>query len=741
MKRPLVLVSVLLAAVIAVCFGLFPDDTDPFLKNRKMERYRDSLITVRGTVKSYEEKDGYAVLFIKNTLFAAKESGGNVCYRLHVVRVTLKKTAADYGIHCRAGQKVLVRGILRAPAEPSNPGQFSEAFHDRIHHISWRMKKGEILEGGEQYSAVREAAAALRRKLYRRLCTVYPEDTRDVLGAVLLGRKEDLSSETSVKYESGGVSHMLVISSLHLSILGAAVFGTLRKCRCSLKGSILAGGSVLVFFVILTGCSLSALRAVIVYLFSMGAKWTGRTYDRRNAAAFAAILMLLSDPFYLFYSSFQLSFAAAVLCILSENKGKIAGCVIIQFGMMPLIAWHFFEIPLFGVPLNLILLPFLPAILVTGAAGLLFGGYSVLPAVYAVRLYDRILSLLQRAPDSFLLFGKWKIPFRAVWITGRPGIVRIICYYAVFALFLYLLFLFQNTAGKLRAYLLLPVLFFVIGLRTAGQAEITFLDVGQGDGICVESPHGSAMLVDGGSSDVFGVGKYRILPFIKYCGVRDVEILAVTHADEDHMNGMLQILEMMADHTTALRARYLVLPEVRAPLSEEDSYIALENAAEKAGLTVIKVRRGDSFSFDGMEVDILGPDEKNQQTAADANAQCIVMAVRYGQFDTLLTGDAEGEGEEKLLCALKERPSQYELLKVAHHGSKYSTSGELLDMVNPEISIISAGVNNRYGHPHRETLERLRACGTAVYATSDSGAITVKTDGERFTVRTWNSHE
>ncbi|MBE5996501.1 MAG: DNA internalization-related competence protein ComEC/Rec2 [Lachnospiraceae bacterium] len=739
MKRPLVLVSVLLAAVIAVCFGLFPDSADPFLKNRKMEGYRDSLITVRGTVKSYEEKDGYAVLLIKNTLFSSEESGKKVTYRLHGVRVTLKKPAAEYGIPCRAGQTVLVRGVLHASAEPSDPGQFNEALHDRIHHISWRMKKGEILAGGEEYSALSEAAAVLRRKLYRRLCQVYPEDTREVLGAVLLGRKEELSSETSVKYESGGVSHMLVISSLHLSILSAAVFGILRKCRCSLKGSILAGGSVLVFFVILTGCSLSALRAVIVYLFSMGAKWTGRTYDRRNAAAFAAILMLLSDPFYLFYSSFQLSFAAAVLCIFSENKGKTAGCVIIQFGMMPLIAWHFFEIPLFGVPINLILLPFLPAILITGAAGLLFGGYSVLPAVYAVRLYDRILSLLQRAPDSFLLFGKRKIPFRAVWITGRPGIVRILCYYAVFALFLYLLFLFQNTAGKLSAYLLLPVLLLVIGVRPAGQAKITFLDVGQGDGICVESPHGSAMLVDGGSSDVFGVGQYRILPFIKYCGIGELEVLAVTHADEDHMNGILAILEMMADRTTALRAKYLILPEVMEPLSREEEYIALEKAAEKAGLTVLKVRRGDSFFFDGMEVEILGPEEKDRQTEADANAQCIVMAVRYGQFDALLTGDAEGEGEEKLLGALKEQPSGYEVLKVAHHGSKYSTPGELLDIVCPEISIISAGKNNRYGHPHEETLARLRACGTAVYATAESGAVTVKTDGRHFSVRTWNS--
>ena len=718
-------------AVIAVCGSLFPENAERSLKKKPWSRYIGSVITAQGTVRSYEEKDGYAVLLLRDAIFEAGQHGEPVLSRLHTVRV-IAETPPEA---CRVGQTVLVRGMLRASEGPSNPGQFDEALYDRIRHISCRMSRAQILWRSTRWSIPGEMIASFRRALYRRLCEVYPEDTREVLGAVLLGRKELLSEETSSKYESAGVSHMLVISSLHLSILGTLVFRSLRKGGSSLRGAIFAGGGVLLFFAALTGGSLSSFRALIVYGFNMFAKWTGRTCDRKNAAAFACLVILLSDPYYLFYSSFQLSFAAAVLCILAENKGRTASCVILQFGMMPLIAWHFFEIPLLGVPANLLMLPLLPLLLVTGAAGLLFGGAAAYPAVICVRLYDRILSLIRDVPDSAVLFGKWKIPLRAVLITGRPHAVRMLLYYALFGLFLLALHHFRNRARKLWTYLLLPLMLLILGIRIPGGMRITFLDVGQGDGICVESPHGTAMLVDGGSSTVQRAGTYRILPFIKYRGIRRLDVIAVTHADTDHMNGVLEILEKMAEGTTSLRAEYLLLPDVTEPLSKEEEYLALEEAARRAGVSVLKVRRGDSFSFDGVEVRILGPENRQEQEETDANAQCIVMEVRYGRFDALLTGDTEGEGEKELLRQMEEENRTYEILKVAHHGSRYSTPQELLTLIRPEVSVISAGRNNLYGHPHAETMGRLRKCGTTVYITAASGAVTVTTDGSRYSVK------
>ena len=740
MKRPLVLVCVLLAAVIAVCFGFFPGNADLFKKNEDLNRYLGTVITAEGTVKSYEEKNGYAVLVMRRTFFSVRENGKEVRYSLHTVRTALdpgKGAGNGTPVYCRAGETVKVRGRLTASAFPSNPGQFDEAKYDRLHHISCRIKSAVLLFQNGKQSVLPETAAVLRRFLFERLCEVYPDDTEEVLGAMLLGRKENLSYSLSRRYESGGISHMLVISSLHLSILSSLVYGTLRKCGCSVKGSAIAGGGVLLCFVCLTGCSVSSLRAVIFYLASMGARTAGRTYDRLNAAALAAILILAADPYFLFHSSFQLSFAAALLCMLSEKKGKTAGCVIIQFGMMPLAAWHFFEIPVLGVPVNLLLLPLLPVILITGAAGLVLGGKCVFPAVWCVRLYDRILGLIAESPDHLRIFGKWEIPFPTVFITGRPGIVMIAGYYVLFALFLYFLYRFRNRAKKILAYLFLPAMLLVLGLRIPGKMSVTFLDVGQGDGIVAESPNGRSILIDGGSSSVRDVGTYRILPFLKYSGIQRLDVIAVTHADSDHMNGVMEILALIAGHETALRAKYLLLPNAAEVLMEEEGYLSVETAARQAGLEVIKVKRGDSFCLDGMEVRILGPEPSAGQPEADANAQCIVMALKYGRLDVLLTGDVSGEGEEALTELVQREAHQYEILKVSHHGSKYSTPQAFLSAVSPAVSVISAGTGNRYGHPHKETMDRLAECGTAVFRTSRSGAVTVRTDGSSCTVETF----
>ncbi len=811
MKRPLVLISILLAAVIAAGNFLFPGNTDIFTGNEILASLRDKEIVAYGTVKSCEVRDGYSVLVFKkawtqfsgviladsetvteakaesdakaekgaeqanwrendagapaekepermtwceNDAGALPEKGAaRTTWREHDAsgkRISLRTVRAILPGEAlyKVGQYVCVRGVLRSAERASNPGQSDQAFYDRMQHISCRMSQAEVIRAGVWYSVPGEAMASLKRALLRRLREVYPDDVEDVLAAMLLGRKDLLTDESSFLYEAGGAAHMLVVSSLHLSILSMGIYSLLRKLRCPRKAASIYAGVVLIFYVILAGCSISALRAVLIYAASVIANLTGRTFDRKNALAFAAIVLLVSDPYYLFYSSFQLSFFAGALCIAAEEKGKINSGILLQFGIMPLTAWHFYEIPLLGVPVNLLLLPFLPAILITGAVGLIFGGPAVWPAVLLVRGYHRLLSLLRYAPGETVLFGRLRIPDRivlmkriripvgTVLVTGRPCAVGLAVFGLLFSAFFIWRRIFRNRVQNLAAYILLPFMIAALAFRPGRELKMTFLDVGQGDAIFADSPSGT-MLVDGGSSTVRSVGEYRILPFIKYSGAGKIDVIAATHADTDHISGILEYLTMAAERRTAVRAGTLLLPEVPESLEKEEGYQTLLEAAKQAGVEVRIVKCGDSFSIGEMKVTVLGPKPASEQREADANAQSMVLSVKYGNFDVLLTGDTSGEGESLITEQIRKEDKTFEVLKVAHHGSRFSTDSGFLAAARPDIAVISSGKNNSYGHPHEETLLRLGEADAQIYRTDSMGAVTVRSDGKQYSVGTF----
>ena len=716
MKRPLILVFLLFAAVCAAGFSLYRETGPENGSDGTVLTREGQVRTVSGVVVSFEERDGYALLILKKASVRLADRE----VRIGRIRATLDKASPLL----RAGQPVTIRGKLRRSAKPSNPGQFSEEHFDRLHHIHARMTRAQVISAGPSRHVLPELIASLRRALLRRLRAVYPEDVQEVLGAMLLGRKEFLSEETSFRYEAGGVSHMLVISSMHISILSMGIFGLLRRLKASLQASVLTGGAVLILFVSLTGFSVSALRALIVYVISMLAKWNGRSYDRWNAASFAAIVILAGDPCYITCSSFQLSFAAVFLCILSSDKGKIGGGVILQLGLLPLIAWHFYEVPYLALPVNLLLLPFLPCILVTGAAGLLLGGAAVWPAVLLVRGYDFLLSFITRVPDRMAAAGKWKCPLRMVWVTGRPAGAQLILYGILFAVFLFLREILRDKKRKILAYFLIPLMLFVMRPVRQDGLRLTFLDVGQGDGTVIEAD-GCTVMVDGGSSDVPGAGQYRIEPFLLSQGIAHLDLIAVTHADADHYSGILEILTMIATHRTAITADCLLLPAVAGTLREEEGYQALIAAAQRAGIPVRYGKAGDGITAGNMKIRVLGPDAPDRQKEAEANAQCLILSVSYGEFDALLTGDVCGEGEKKLTETVRQEGKTYEVLKVAHHGARSSTPEEFLQAVRPSFAILSCGRGNRYGHPHKEVMERAEAMGCEIRRTDREGCITV----------------
>ena len=274
----------------------------------------------------------------------------------------------------------------------------------------------------------------------------------------------------------------------------------------------------------------------------------------------------------------------------------------------------------------------------------------------------------------------------------------------------------------------------VLCLRFSMGLEITALDVGQGDCIYLSEGGNSHYLIDGGSSDKSDVGKYQIVPFLKYRGVSRLDAVFVTHPDSDHENGIRGMLENYEEN--GIRIAMLLMPDV-ADESKNENYLTLQSLAEDRGIPVRFVHEGQRIDGGGLTFLCIHPSEG--YLCGDVNAYSTVLTLTYSGFSALFTGDLEGEGESLVMERLAQMktgterilPESFTLLKVAHHGSRNSTPEEFLELTDPRIALISAGRDNSYGHPHRETMERLAGQGCRIFQTPESGAVTIRVRGDR----------
>jgi competence protein ComEC len=250
----------------------------------------------------------------------------------------------------------------------------------------------------------------------------------------------------------------------------------------------------------------------------------------------------------------------------------------------------------------------------------------------------------------------------------------------------------------------------------------------------MEFPNGATCLVDGGSADIKNLGKYRLEPFLKSKGIDELDYAVITHTDSDHIAGLK---ELMIEGN--IKIHRLIMPAI-AEKYKDPAYFELVNLAMDSNIRVFYITEGDAIREGEVVITCLHPNKNF--IASSSNSYSTVLSIRYKEYDMLLTGDLELEGEDKLIYALQQEITgmDYDVLKVAHHGSRYSTSKELLDIIKPEMAIISYGKNNSYGHPHSELLHRLVNSKCNIYTTAQSGAIKIETDGYNVMISKYSSN-
>ena len=562
-----------------------------------------------------------------------------------------------------------------------------------------------------------------------------------------------------MRYQLAGIVHILAISGLHISILGMGLYNLLKKIGLGIWPAGIFSLGVMLQYGIMTGGSVSTMRAVTMFLIAMGARITGRIYDMMTALSVTAMMILLESPAYLLDSGFLLSFgcvlgigvAAEKICALAGAEKKwmkaLVSSIALQLVTLPVMLKFFGEVSLAGFFLNLLVLPSVGFVLMGGMAALLLGIFSIsaaklviLPARGLLLFYEYLCSLAGKL--------RW-----STWIGGEPEIWQILVYYGIL---ITVLFMGQYVKIQIRkekessqrkeisgeqekavrwklctlrmasgALLIAGIL--ILGFHPAGDLKVTCLDVGQGDGILVETPDNHHFLIDGGSSSQSDLGRYCLLPALKSQGISYLDGIFISHTDKDHISGAKELLEYMGNGLTTIRAGYLVLPSWA---EKPEAWEELSDAAQKAGIKVVTGKKGDELHCGLVSFSILWP-EKNA-TGKDVNEEAMVMELSFGEFQMLFTGDIGADTEKKLLAS--GTLEDVDCLKVGHHGSRYSTTEAFLEKIKPELAIISCSSTNTYGHPSPETVERLEEAGSQVEYTMKNGAITVETDGKKLKI-------
>ena len=698
------------------------------------------------------EKTTRTVIYLKKAILI--RSGSTKNYPIRNIKCTGKEEKIN---SLREGMHVRLEGMLVLPELPRNPGQFNRRIYESGKKIDFYLENPTVLEVKEQRSGVREVVEIWKTEMMNRCEKIYPDAEASILEAMLFGEKRELSGDIKELYQAAGISHVLVISGLHISLLALAVAGILRRLGFPMPVWVILSVGVLAGYGILIGQPTTAVRALLMFFVLQGARLLGRSYDLLSALAFAGILMLLDNPDLILDGGCRLSFCAVIgvgWYVSEKNKifwsigekekrknrgkggkGSSAGAILenIRAGWylwlftLPVMLDTFYQVSVVGILWNLVAIPLLPVIIASGGLGVVLAGWNIFlgslagsPAYGMLQLYQEIGNISEKLPVG-------------MWTPGQPSKPVIAGYYLV----IFLLVLVEKQLIKReKRWKIFPgmelcsmlLLLLLMAHPWQQREKITFLDVGQGDASLLQSG-GQTLLLDGGSTSQKNVGTYVILPYIKQQGISCLEAVVLTHTDQDHINGVTEVLEEG-------KKGWLTVKNLMYPYWMEGTEQGkqLKKLAEEAGASCRKIRAGDRLTIGKAEAVVLYP--KEQEKIAEPNAGSLVLFWKWEGVRAMFTGDLPEEKERELLQNLP----ACEILQVGHHGSATSTCREFLEQVQPSLAVISCAMKNRYGHPSPDTVDRLKKTGCEIRYTMKSGAITIRKRGREILVTEYLEH-
>ncbi len=637
------------------------------------------------------------------------------------------------------------QGVINRPKTATNPGGFNYQRYLASLGVSGTVNifNSEVTaEGIEPGGMISRLGYSIKNRVLGIVEYCLSKNQAGLLAGMIIGYKDGLDENAFEAFSKAGLTHIMVASGMNVAFIILPLLLLFKKLNIGNRSSSVITIFVLILFVFVTGFSASVVRAVIMGIIILVGKIIMREPDIYTSISAAALIILIINPFIAFDIGFQLSFGATLSLVMFYPVIKagisriripeiiadtLAATLAAQIGVVPITLYYFNNFSIISVVSNLLVVPMVQIITIIGFIMVFAGLININLAVLIGYMNNTFLSFV-----LFVTEKSSKVPFASIKLP-TPPMWMIIMYYVVI---IYML-VGRERLNRLRrfrkvkwAVIILLTLSLLIGKIIPKPIEITFLDVGQGDGAFIRTAHGTKVLIDGGgreagSKSSFDIGESVMVPFILDTGTKSIDMVIASHGHSDHTEGLEAVLE-------EIRVGMLVLPD-----TDGNGFEKLKSICAGKGIKIELCKKGDIIKLDNeTRFEVMNPLEfsRDELSLQSLNNSSLVLKLIYKNFSVLFTGDSEIPVEERLVGSQLSLES--DLIKVGHHGSTTSSSTEFIERVNPEYAVISVGEHNKFGHPSQFVVDRLTEKNIKLYRTDESGAVTVKSYGRGLKINT-----
>lgn len=652
------------------------------------------------------------------------------------------------------GGKFSLTGSIQQARDKRNPGEFdynSYLFNNNISGLISVYGADKILllpnESKSFSDKIMNFFHSVRKDIDGEIQKYHSKKTSALLRGLLLGDYKKIDEESLENFVNAGVIHVLAVSGQHVALIILIFFILFKRFNVYLKYIFAIIG--LIIFVFITGTQVSVIRAVIMGILFIAANLLSRDKNVYNILAFSALIILIFNPNELFSPGFQLSYSAVLSIVYLypifkewidsfQVKSKILKKIILfstislsaQIGTLPFTLAYFHKLSIAAILANLFIIPASGAIIYLGIitlfSGLLFSQAGVVFASANSALSDIttwLVSLFGKTDGSFLLINQFSIYDAFIYYLTLLVILFIVKYFK------------RLHARFIAGALTIAVMFLLMAIDNKtilkpGVLTIIGVDVGQGDATLIKFPNGKTALIDAGNSyKNFSTGDKIILPLMDRTGIERIDYTFITHLDADHYYGIYKLVEKGKIETL-----YKPYPD---STNKDDIEFEKYLLSHKC---VIKYFSNQILPVGNCRLYFLNYPELTDGVKYSSNNKSMILKIAYGSKSFLFTGDA-GVAIENRLADYAGGFIKTDLLKVGHHGGKTSSSDRFVEAANPEMAMISAGIENRFHHPAPEVLSKLEKIGAKVMRTDKNGAIIIYSDGNNISVMDWKKKE
>lgn len=743
--------AIIILIITAIISSIIIYQKEKEYKKIENELCKTEDIVIKGKIKRETKTKEYGKIY-KVQIEEITQNGKEIKAQKKNIYIQENKTK----IKLQYGDIIEVKGKYEEPESRRNYKGFDYKLYLKTKNILGTLKSTNIkkvshkIENPIEY--IESKSIKLSENLKQKANNILPQEIASIFIGIILGDRTEIPEEAIENFRNANMSHILAVSGMHMSyliLLATQIIGKLIGKKQSYYISII----LIIEYMFLTGFSASIIRAGIMGIILISSKIFYKNNDVLTNIAISALIILLKNPYTILDLSFQFSYGGTIGIILfqkfiSKNfleriiKSKkiieiISVTISAQIIILPISIIQFNKLNIYFILTNLIIGFIIGPVMACGFIFLI----TLIINVKTVQIFSIILQIAIKA--LILTSQIAKLPYSNIYLP-TPNFIQIIIYFLSIHIFMFIYYIyntknktqtvkrFRNIISMIKFYLkyrmkpktksrtkiisiIIIALIMVIQIIPK-DLKVYFVDVNQGDSTFIVTPKGKTILIDGGGSSYTNVGKNTLLPYILDRGYRKIDIAIISHMDLDHCDGIIYLMDKIKIKTIIIGKQY----------EESDNYKRFVKLAKEKRIEVKIVEAGENINIErNVNLDILWPDSKNKISENAINNNSLVFKLKYKKYSILFTGDIEEIAEKAILERYKNM-LQSTILKVAHHGSKTSTTAEFLKAVKPRYALIGVGKNNKFGHPSENTIKKLKEMKVKIFRTDELGEITIK---------------